>query len=70
MWYANGKIDQRCRCVMVPMNRNSRQGRDIGSYESYELQFPKFTDNYGTVSLNIHLKSVPFLSHWDKVEKK
>ena len=33
------------------------------------LVSPKFTDNFGTVSSNIHLTAVPFLSHRNNVEK-
>ena len=52
-------------------NRNSRQGLDVGSCESlvsYDFQ-NLFSDNFGTVSSNIHLKQFKFLSHWNNVEK-
>ena len=51
-----------CHCIVVPLNRNSRQGRDIGFCESlvsYDFHFPKFTDSFGTVSSNTHLKPLP-----------
>ena len=37
-------------------------------WESYELPFPEFTDNFGTASSNLCLKAVQFfLSHWDNM---
>ena len=39
-------------------------------WKSWEIWFPKFTDNYGIVSSKMHLKAVAILkSHWNNVEK-
>ena len=38
-------------------------------WESCELRFPEFTDNFGTDSSNIHLNAVQFLSHWHNMER-
>ena len=38
-------------------------------WKSCELRFPEFTDNFGKVSTNLHLKAVQSLSHGDNMEK-
>ena len=39
-------------------------------WEACELQFPKFTDNFGAVSSNIPLKAVPFfVFYWNNMGK-
>ena len=37
--------------------------------ESCEMRFPKFTDNFGTVSSSMHFKAIQFLSHWNNNNK-
>ena len=50
LWFCKTEIQDRARILVLVRE------------ESCELQFPKFTGNFCTVSLNIHLRAVPIFT--------
>ena len=67
IWHFSGKFDQ--HLSLLWFCKTKIQDRDIGSCESVvSYDSPKFTNNFGTVSLHAQLKAVHFLSQWNNVE--
>ena len=59
----SGKFDQHLSLCCGYVKLKFTTGPEYWiSWESCELWFPKFTDNFGTVSSNMHVKAVPIFT--------
>ena len=72
IWHFRGKFDQYLSLFCGSVKPNFKTGPGYWFLcKSCELRFPKFTDNFGTVSSNIHLKAVFYTIEitWKKMSR-